>query len=92
MDGQVFSAEMLGEDLDLYVEGQRAALGGLFGDRIVDLEETDGVLRFAGEGFCADLALQADGFLRLTLSGDFEGELYYYLLPVALNNAEVEDD
>jgi hypothetical protein len=87
VDGQVFSTELLGEELDLYLEGQRGALGGFFGDQIVDLEETDGVLRFAGEGFRADLALQTDGFLRLTLATEGEGELYYYLLPVSLNNA-----
>lgn len=91
VDGQVFSTELLGEELDLYLEGRRAALGGFFGDRIVDLEETDGVLRFAGEGFRADLVLQADGLMRLTLSTEGEGELYYYLLPVSLNNAEDAD-
>lgn len=92
LDGQVFSTELLGEDLDLYVEGQRAAMGGLFGDQIVDLEETDGVLSFEGEGFRTELALQADGFMRLRLSGDFEGALVYYLLPLVLNNAVVEED
>ncbi len=88
VDGQVFSTELLGESLDLYVEGLRAAMGGpIFGDRIVDLEEEDGALVLAGEGFRVTMELQADGFMRLTLSGDFEGELYYYLMPVLLEEA-----
>ena len=92
LDGQIFPAEELGEELDLYLEGKRAALGGLFGDQIVDLEEAEGSLVFAGEGFRAEFVLLDDGLLRLTLSGDFEGTLVYYLLPLVLNNAEITEE
>ena len=92
LDGQIFPAEELGEELDLYLEGKRAALGGLFGDQIVDLEEAEGSLVFVGEGFRAEFVLLDDGLLRLTLSGDFEGTLVYYLLPLVLNNAEITEE
>ena len=92
VDGQIFTAEELGEALDLYLEGRRAALGGFFGDQIVDLEEAEGTLGFAGEGFRVSFTLLDDGFLRMTLSGDFEGELVYYLLPLMLKNAELTED
>ena len=88
LDGQVFSTELLGESLDLYVEGLRAAMGGpIFGDQIVDLEEEDGALVLAGEGFRVTMQLQRDGFMRLTLSTEEEGELYYYLLLVSPDDA-----
>ena len=92
VDGQIFPAEELGEVLDLYLEGNRVAMGGFFGDQILDLEETEGVIGFAGEGFRAEFVLLDDGLLRLTLSGDFEGTLVYYLLPMALNNAEITEE
>ena len=66
--------------------------GPIFGDQIVDLEEEDGALVLAGEGFRVTMELQADGFMRLTLSGDFEGGLVYYLLPLVLNNAEITEE
>ncbi len=80
LDGEVFSVEDLNEQMDLYVEGSRAALGGpVFGDRIVDLDVREDGLSFSGEGFRVDMSLQTDGFLRLSMEADGEGALVYYL-------------
>ena len=80
LDGEVFSVEDLNEQMDLYVEGSRAALGGpVFGDQIVDLEVLENGLSFSGEGFRVDMSLQADGFLRLSMEANGEGALVYYL-------------
>lgn len=73
-------ASAFGEATDIYIEGQRAALGGpLFGDVIVDMELKDGALTYAAEGVTVVLALQQDGLLRLTMTADEPVTLY--LLP-----------
>ena len=73
----------LGENTDVYIQGTRAALGGpLFGDVIVDTELKDGALTCSAEGVTVQLALQEDGFLRLTMtSGDAPVTLYLYPAP-----------
>ena len=73
----------LGENTDVYIQGTRAALGGpLFGDVIMDTELKDGALTCSDEGVTVQLALQEDGFLRLTMtSGDAPVTLYLYPAP-----------
>ena len=70
-------ASALGEKTDVYVEGTRVALGGpLFGDVIVDMELKDGTLIYTSSGVSVTLALQEDGFMRLTMDADEDVTLY----------------
>ena len=57
----------------------RAALGGpLFGDTIVDMTASAGALTHSADGATVTLALQQDGFLRLTLTTP-DGDMVIYL-------------
>ena len=86
-EGTVLSSA-IGENTDVYIEGTRAALGGpLFGDVIVDTELKDGALTYAAEGVTVQLALQQDGFLRLTMSSG-DAPVTLYLLPAAAGTQE----
>ena len=79
--GGTMRSSALGENTDIYIQGTRAALGGpLFGDVIVDTELKDGALTYAAEGVTVQLALQEDGFLRLTMSSG-EEPVTLYLFP-----------
>lgn len=85
-DGTMRSSA-LGETTDIYIQGTRAALGGpLFGDVIVDTELKEGALTFEAEGVSVQLALQQDGFLRLTMSSG-EDPVTLFLYP-ALSGGE----
>ncbi len=87
-DGTVLSSA-LGETTDIYIEGTRAALGGpLFGDVIVDMAWKDGTLTCEKDGVGVTLALQRDGFLRLTAGG--KDTVTLYLLPATPGWAETE--
>lgn len=80
-DGALLPAEDFGDRTDLFVEAPRAALGGaLFGDVVVDMVFADDALRYEAGEVSIVLQLQADGFLRMTLTSP-EGELLLYLLP-----------
>lgn len=83
LDGEIWPAELFGENTDLYIEGQRAALGGdLFGDILVNLVFEDGVLSFADGSDSLRLALQEDGMLRLVLSDEAGEAMVLYLSPL----------
>ena len=78
-DGAILPAADLNDRTDVFVEAPRAALGGpLFGDAIVDMTASGGALTHTAEGTTVTLALQADGFLRLTLSTP-DGDMVIYL-------------
>ena len=81
-DGIVIPAEDAGDNTDLYLEGEKAALGGaLFGDVIVDMVFADGALTFTADGISIVLQLQNDGFMRMTLTTPENEELLIYLIP-----------
>ncbi len=78
-------ASALGEKTDVYVEGTRVALGGpLFGDVIVDMELKEGKLVYTASGVSVTIALQEDGFMRLTM--DANEDVMLYLLPAVVEN------
>ena len=82
VNGIPVPAGELGDDTDLVVEGERAALGGtLFGDVIVDMSFADGALSCKANSVTVTLQLQADGLMRLTLSGGSAGDMTIFLLP-----------
>ena len=66
MDGVSVPAETLGDNTDLYIEGNNAALGGdLFGDQAAEMTWEDGTLVLLREGAKILLQIQEDGLLRL---------------------------
>ena len=79
--GAILTAESVNEVTDVYIEAPRAALGGpLFGDVVVDMTAENGALVFSEGDVSVTLALQEDGFLRMTLeNGDEEMVLYLAL-------------
>ena len=81
-DGTIL-AEALGEDARLYIDGLKAALGGQrFGNVIRDFTLEDGTLTLSEEGRALTLALQSDGFLRLTIAGNDPAIIYLMAFPV----------
>ena len=83
LDGEIWPADLFGEDTDLYIEGERAALGGeLFGDVLVVLDFADGVLSMSSEGASLQLGLLEDGMLRLVLSDEGGEAMVLYLSPL----------
>ncbi len=80
-EGGILTAESLNDVTDVYIEAPRAALGGpLFGDVVVDMTAENGALVFSEGDVSVTLALQEDGFLRMTLeNGDEEMVLYLAL-------------
>ncbi len=80
--------DALGFETDIYVEGKRAALGGeLFGDVIADLEYDSSAYTCEAGGGNLTLAMQQDGFMRLTLVAD-EKTTVLYLASVPLERTE----
>lgn len=81
-NGAVVYASALGDNTDLFIEGEKAALGGhFFGDVEADLNYADGVMKVVyadGEDVPGvEMRLQEDGMLRLTLTnGDRSLTLY----------------
>ena len=81
VDGAAYPASALNDKTDLYVEGTSAILGGpVFHDAQVKMKNVNGALVCEVEGASVKLEIQQDGFLRLTLSFDGEG-MIWYLLP-----------
>ena len=83
MNGQIWPAELFGENTDLYIEGQRAALGGdLFGDVLVDMDFSEGALVLSEGDDALRLSLQEDGMLRLVLSDESGPCMTLFLTPL----------
>ena len=81
-DGAVLSSAV-GETTDVYIEGLRVALGGpLFGDVIVDMELKNDMLVYENGDVTVTLALQEDGFLRLTMEAGEPVTVYLASAPV----------
>ena len=88
-DGVALPAEALDEATDLYIENATVALGGpRFGDIFWTFAFEGGALAADVNGQSVALALQQDGFLRLTIVGDAPATLY--LQPVLTEESEDE--
>ena len=80
VNGAVLPSDAIGNETVLYVEGSDLALtGGLFDETVLEATYADGALSWSAEGLALTLALQQDGFLRLTLSTDPETVTLYCL-------------
>ena len=76
-------AQAVDEDAKLYIDGLKAALGGQrFGSVIRDLTLENGTLTLKEGDVTVTLALQNDGFLRMTLDGKEPATIYLMGLPV----------
>ena len=80
--GTPVPAFALEDETDLYVEGHSAILGGpVLGDVIVKLAERDGALvTEEGSAPAAELVLQQDGLLRLTVTGSGTAPQTWYMM------------
>ena len=76
-------AQAVDEDAKLYIDGLKAALGGQrFGSVIRDLTLENGTLTLKEGDVTVTLALQNDGFLRMTLDGKEPATIYLMGFPV----------
>lgn len=79
----VILAQAMDEDAKLYIEGRKAALGGKrFGSVIRDFAFENGTLTLKEGDATVTLALQSDGFLRLTVDGNEPATVYLMAAPV----------
>ena len=82
----IVPADVMDESTDLYIENATVALGGpRFSDIFWTFDYANGALTADVNGQSVALALQQDGFLRLTLP-----DAVLYLLPVLTEEAEEE--
>ena len=85
----IVPADVMDEATDLYIENTTIALGGpRFGDIFWTFDFDSGALSADVNGQAVTLALQQDGYLRLTLDG--ESPVTLYLLPVLTEGEEVQ--
>ena len=88
--GSVILSSFIDDDTALYIENGKAALAGqLFGRQIAEFSFKNGVLTAELDGAKVTLALQTDGFLRLTYASKDEAKVIY-LLPAPDPYAEAE--
>ena len=88
--GSVILSSFIDDDTALYIENGKAALAGkLFGRQLAEFSLKNGVLTAEVDGAKVTLALQTDGFLRLTYASKDEAKVIY-LLPAPDPYAEVE--
>ena len=79
--GSVILSSFIDDDTALYIENGKAALAGqLFGRQIAEFSLKNGVLTAEVDGAKVTLALQTDGFLRLTYASKDEAKVIYLLL------------
>ena len=88
--GSVILSSFIDDDTALYIENGKAALAGrLFGRQLAEFSLKNGVLTAEVDGAKVTLALQTDGFLRLTYEKGSETTVIY-LMPKADPNAAEE--
>ena len=88
--GSVILSSFIGDDTALYLENGKAALAvQLFGRQLAEFSLKNGVLTADVDGAKVTLALQTDGFLRLTYASKDEAKVIY-LLPAPDPYAEAE--
>jgi len=82
VNGAMLFADTLGAPTEALIDGTNVALiGPLTGETVLETAYENGALTWAADGVSIALALQQDGFLRLTL-GDGGEPLTLYLLAV----------
>ncbi len=83
VNGAVLFADTLGSPTEALIDGTNVALiGPLTGETVLETAYADGALTWAADGVSIALALQQDGFLRLTLATGQEAvTLYFTLVP-----------
>ena len=80
VNGAILPSDAIGNDTVLYIEDSDLALtGGIFDETVLEATYADGGLSWSAEGLSITLALQQDGFLRLTLAADPETVTLYCL-------------
>ena len=78
--GTPVPARLLGDETDLYIEGSSAILGGpTLGDTQVKLTWENGALTSDIEGVKVRVQFQADGCLRLTVTGNESAPQTWYM-------------
>ena len=83
VNGTPVPVALLDDETDLYVDGHSAILGGpMLGDTQVKLTFENSALFCDNEGVKAELLLQADGLLRLTVTGSETMPQTWYLMRV----------
>ena len=81
VNGAMLFSDTLGSRTAALIDGTTVALvGPLTGETVLETAYADGALTWAADGVSIALALQQDGFLRLTLATDPE-TVTLYLLP-----------
>ncbi|MBR2834867.1 MAG: hypothetical protein IKE43_04025 [Coriobacteriales bacterium] len=80
LSGTPVAASAMGDNTDIYIEGERVALGGeLFGDVFVNFTFSEGTLSATvGDALSIEIVLQKDNYLRMTLTSP-TGEMTIYL-------------
>ena len=83
VNGAMLFADTLGAQSAALIDGTTVALvGPLTGETVLETAYADGALTWAADGVSIALALQQDGFLRLTLATGQEAvTLYFTLVP-----------
>ena len=79
VNGAVLLADTLGAPTEALIDGTNVALiGPLTGETVLETAYADGALTWAADGVSIALALQQDGFLRLTLATGQEAVTLYF--------------
>lgn len=93
LQGTAVPAYTMKDETDLYVEGTSAILGGpMLGDTPVKLAFENGELTADNEGVKTRMQLQADGFLRLTVTGTETAPQTWYLSRAYSPALEAEEE
>lgn len=80
VNGAVLLADTLGAPTEALIDGTTVALvGPLTGETVLETAYENGALTWAADGVSIALALQQDGFLRLTLATGQEAVTLYLL-------------
>ena len=81
VNGAMLFADTLGAQSAALIDGTTVALvGPLTGETVLETAYADGALTWAADGVSVALALQQDGFLRLTLATGQEAVTLYFTL------------
>ncbi|MBR2834660.1 MAG: hypothetical protein IKE43_02975 [Coriobacteriales bacterium] len=80
LGGAPIESSILGEKTDIYIDGERVAMGGeLFGDVFVNFTFSEGALKATvSDSLSIEIVLLQDGHLRMTLASP-TGEMIIYL-------------
>ena len=93
LQGTAVPAYTMKDETDLYVEGTSATLGGpVLGDTPVKRTFENGELAADNEGVKTRMQLQADGFLRLTVTGTETAPQTWYLSRAYSPALEAEEE